>query len=409
MQGMAVLSCWVLGALQGAILILIPKMMLQGQLTALQLALPLSLGTLIFMAFCGQWGHLLDKRFSAKQSLLVVVKWVLLGFIISQLSFILLLQYSELTGTLLLFALCVSRVLHGIFCSAIIPSAQLSLSRGDIKGERLVWSSIATNVGRLTAPLLTFVPINNDYFSLWFILTVTVFALLIACFSHDSKQHLDPAFTAINHGKVIAPTPLFSFFSPRLLVIVCISALLLSLFSSQLQFSLGPLLLAQYNSATLATEMTAHLLFAASASALISLFIVYRLLSRYPAIFLMTISTALIVGCCLFVLQQQLMLAVILISAALSMAPAWYTALAMHASQFHKARTSAAVSQGHTLGNAFGGLVGGALLLLGEQSLLVSFILLTSCMLATWFAIYLQASRSTERNAVLDKLSSGSV
>ena len=56
MQSVVILSCWVLGALQGAILILVPEIMVEGQLSALQLALPLSLGTFVFMYCSGQWG-----------------------------------------------------------------------------------------------------------------------------------------------------------------------------------------------------------------------------------------------------------------------------------------------------------------------------------------------------------------
>ena len=83
MQGMAVLSCWVLGALQGAILILIPQMMLQGQLSAMQLAIPLSLGTFIFLYCSGRWGQLLDARCADNKSIIFVLRWALFGFLIS--------------------------------------------------------------------------------------------------------------------------------------------------------------------------------------------------------------------------------------------------------------------------------------------------------------------------------------
>ncbi len=53
MKAIVGLSCWVLGALQGVILILVPVMMAQGQLTAWMIAIPLSLGTFIF--FCWFW------------------------------------------------------------------------------------------------------------------------------------------------------------------------------------------------------------------------------------------------------------------------------------------------------------------------------------------------------------------
>lgn len=420
MQGMAVLSCWVLGALQGAILILVPEMMLQGEISAFALALPLSLGTFVFMCCSGWWGHLLDKRASANLSILVIVRWVLLGFLASQLSFIAFLQFSEFQGISLVIALCLARVLHGMFCSAIIPSAQLTLSHNDKKGEKLVWSSIATNIGRLTAPLLTFVPIDINYFSLWFIAAVTLVAVVIACFSHnadvstDAKdeqvppyplttqevsldaltQHTSP--TSIGSVK----TEVFSLFANPLLISVCIAAVLITLFSSQLQFSLGPLLLVQFGSAELASNMTASLLFAASASALVSLFILYRPLSRSPILFLFVISASFIAGSLLFVMQKQLIVAVVLISAALSMAPAWYTALAIHASKYNKARTSAAVSQGHTLGNAFGGLAGGLLLILGQQALLLSFILLMVLILCAGGMVYHRGHRVNTTNKV---------
>ncbi len=422
MQGMAVLSCWVLGALQGAILILVPEMMLQGEISAFALALPLSLGTFFFMCCSGWWGHLLDKRASANQSILVIVRWVLLGFLVSQLSFIGFLQFSEFQGISLVIALCLARVLHGMFCSAIIPSAQLTLSHNDKKGEKLVWSSIATNIGRLTAPLLTFVPIDMNYFSLWFIASVTLIAVVIAWFSQKDKVDTSNAVTdeqslsyplttqevsldALTQHTSSAPiqsikTESFSLLTNPLLISVCIAAVLITLFSSQLQFSLGPMLLAQFGSAELASNMTASLLFAASASALVSLFILYRPLSRSPILFIFVISASFIGGSLLFVMQKQLIVAVVLISAALSMAPAWYTALAIHASKYNKARTSAAVSQGHTLGNAFGGLAGGLLLILGQQALLLSFILLMVLILCAGGMVYHRGHRVNTTNKV---------
>ncbi|WP_298941263.1 permease [uncultured Psychromonas sp.] len=419
---MAVLSCWVLGALQGAILILVPEMMLQGEISAFALALPLSLGTFFFMCCSGWWGHLLDKRASANQSILVIVRWVLLGFLVSQLSFIGFLQFSEFQGISLVIALCLARVLHGMFCSAIIPSAQLTLSHNDKKGEKLVWSSIATNIGRLTAPLLTFVPIDMNYFSLWFIASVTLIAVVIAWFSQKDKVDTSNAVTdeqslsyplttqevsldALTQHTSSAPiqsikTESFSLLTNPLLISVCIAAVLITLFSSQLQFSLGPMLLAQFGSAELASNMTASLLFAASASALVSLFILYRPLSRSPILFIFVISASFIGGSLLFVMQKQLIVAVVLISAALSMAPAWYTALAIHASKYNKARTSAAVSQGHTLGNAFGGLAGGLLLILGQQALLLSFILLMVLILCAGGMVYHRGHRVNTTNKV---------
>ena len=422
MQGMAVLSCWVLGALQGAILILVPEMMIQGEISAFALALPLSLGTFVFMCCSGWWGHLLDKRASANQSILVIVRWVLLGFLVSQLSFIGFLQFSEFQGISLVIALCLARVLHGMFCSAIIPSAQLTLSHNDKKGEKLVWSSIATNIGRLTAPLLTFVPTDMNYFSLWFIASVTLIAVVIAWFSQ--KDNVDASDAAIDEQSLSYPlttqevsldaltqhtssapiqsvkTESFSLLINPLLISVCIAAVLITLFSSQLQFSLGPMLLAQFGNAELASNMTASLLFAASASALVSLFIVYRPLSRSPILFIFVISASFIAGSLLFVMQKQLIVAVVLISAALSMAPAWYTALAIHASKYNKARTSAAVSQGHTLGNAFGGLAGGLLLILGQQALLLSFILLMVLILCAGGMVYHRGHRVNTTNKV---------
>ncbi|MEI6897323.1 MAG: permease [Psychromonas sp.] len=397
MQGMTILSCWVMGALQGAILILIPEMMSQGQLSALQLALPLSLGTFVFMYCSGRWGTLLDKQFIAHQSLIVIIRWVLLGFFFSQLSFVLLLQFSDLQGISIVLALCISRVLHGVFCSAIIPSAQLILSRDDKKGEKLIWSSIATNVGRLSAPLLTFVPLNIAYFSLWFIAAITLSALFLAWINQGisaSKVIIaeDKKNSEVNSNAthIKASRVLFSLFSNPLLLYVCLTALLISLFSAQLQFSLGPLLFAQFSNVKLASEMTATLLFTASGSALFSLFILYRPLSRFPKVFLFIITSSLITGTYLFVIQQYLLLSIALISSALSMAAPWYTALVMHASQYNKARSSASVSQGHTLGNAFGGIMGGLFLGLGTEVLLVSFIVLVVFILLAWLAIYYQ-------------------
>jgi len=393
MQGMVILSCWALGALQGAILILVPKMMLQGQLSALQLAVPLALGTFVFMCFSGVWGKMLDARFASNKPLILVFRFVLCGFLVSQLSFILLLESTYLKGSSLVFALCISRIIHGVFCSAIIPNAQLVLSCHDKKGEKLVWSSIAINIGRISAPLLTFVSVEISYFSLWFIATMVFIAVVITWCSSELFETSDSISSQLVPVLVNKNNENFTFFTnPFLLAIFC-AALLISLFSSQLQFSLGPLLLLQFSDATLASDKTAALLFIASASALLSLFILYRHLIHFPKIFVLFISTSLILGSYLFVIQQQLFIAVALISSALSMAPTWYTALAIHANKLNKARTSATVSQGHTLGNGLGGLLAGALLVLGEQVLLHSFVVLMVFILLTWSLIYYQSNQ----------------
>ncbi|WP_333380548.1 permease [Psychromonas arctica] len=392
MQGMAILSCWVLGALQGAILILIPEIMLKGELTAFQLAIPLSLGTFIFMFCSGRWGHLLDKRASENKPSIFILRCVLFGFLISQLSFITFLQFTYFQGLILVIALCLTRVVHGVFCSAIIPSAQLTLFDGDQKGERLVWSTISINIGRLTAPLLTFVPIEISYFSLWFIAIVTAIALMLTWFNQYNLSNHDtyPPTKTIKSTRLNLPA--FSLFNNRLLMIICTTAVLITLFSSQLQFSLGPLFLTYFSDAKQASEMTATLLFSASASALVSLFILYRPLTRYPKLFLSVIVSSLLIGCVLFVLQKHFVISVVLLSSALSMAPAWYTAIAMHSNLYNKARISAAVSQSHTLGNALGGLLGGVLLTVGELSLLLSFILIMVLILIAWFMLYQQSS-----------------
>lgn len=402
MQSVVILSCWVLGALQGAILILVPEIMVEGQLSALQLALPLSLGTFVFMYCSGQWGGLLDNRFKTNKPIITVLRWVLFGFFFSQLSFLLLLKFPFFKGGALVVGLCLSRILHGVFCSAIIPSSQLLLSRHDHNGEKLVWSSIATNIGRITAPLLTFLPVDVNYFSLWFIAAITLSVSLVTYFyqhtsmfkseEEESKSQLH-VFT----DKKIEP---FKFLSNTFLLSICVAAVLISLFSSQLQFSLGPILLDKFSNVALATETTAHFLLAASSSALISLFVLYRPLSRFPKLFLSFIVICFIAGCSLFVLQQQFIVAIVLMSAALSMAPVWYTALAMHASQNNKARTSAAVSQGHTLGNAVGGVVAGIFLAFGLQCLLTSLVSFMFLILLVLLSVYCQSNSADNSKTI---------
>jgi len=401
MQAMVVLSCWVLGSLQGATLILVPEMMLQGELTALELALPLSLGTFVFMCFSGYWGKRIDLKVSKHQPLISVIRWALLGFLISQISFILLLDFSHLQGLSLVTALCFSRVMHGVFCSALIPTAQLTLSKNDHKGDKLVWTSIATNTGRLTAPLLTFIPLNINYFSLWFIAIITFFSLLLAWHHNETSMgYINPPTSP--KSRVIEDK--FTLFSNPLLIATCIAGVLISLFSSQLQFSLGPLLLARFENIQLVSEMTATLLFAASVSALISLFILYRPLSRYPKLFLTVIASSLIIGSILFMVQEYLILAVVLISSSLSMAPTWYTSLALHASHNNKGRTSAAISQGHTLGSVLGALMGGLLFVLSEQILLFSFLFLMLMILFSWGMISFQDEKLDDQVLLTKKL-----
>ena len=406
MKAIVGLSCWVLGALQGAILILVPVMMDQGELTAWMIAIPLSLGTFVFVIGSGYWGKWLDRCVEAKRPLTFVLTLILFGFTVSQLSFLALLESHQFTGISLVIGLCLSRILHGMFCSGIIPTAQLWLSQKDKQGEKLVWVTISTNIGRVTAPLLTFVPFNIDYFSLWFIAAITLLSCLL-CLVMLCYQRMNFRLTKLQHT---APEILLKTVNPDLDkakttasflgFTVITTAFLITLFSSQLQFSLGPIL--SHNgvlTSLQASEETAQLLLSASISALVSLFVLYKFLIRSIPLFLIFITVSFVSGTLLFVLQVQLMLSVMLISSALAMAPAWYTAAAMRSTETRKARVSASISQSHTLGNAFGALLAGLLLTWDSNYLLPVFVILMLLIVLGWSRLYRQSTR-LNRDAV---------
>ena len=399
MKAIVGLSCWVLGALQGVILILVPVMMAQGQLTAWMIAIPLSLGTFIFVIGSGYWGKWLDRCVANKRPLAGILTLILFCFALSQLSFLALLESRQLTGISLIIGLCFSRVLHGMFCSGVIPTAQLWLSQKDQRGEKLVWVTISTNIGRLTAPLLTFLPIDIEYFSLWFVAAMTVLAFVLSCLmlvklptTKDAESllvtnHISLDASAHQNMKLIGST-------------VIVTAFLITLFSSQLQFSLGPLLSNGLMTAVQASAMVAELLLSASVSALVSLFFLYKLLIRSTPLFLVFITISFFIGTILFVLQIQLMLSVMLISSALAMAPAWYTAVAMRSTDNQKAQVSASISQGHTLGNAFGALLAGLLLAWDSNYLFPGFVILMLLIVLGWSRLYQQSIRLN--NAVVN-------
>ena len=399
MKAIVGLSCWVLGALQGAILILVPVMMDQGELTAWMIAIPLSLGTFVFVIGSGYWGKWLDRCMAANRPLTLILTLILFGFAVAQFSFLALLESHQFTGISLVLSLCLSRIVHGMFCSGIIPTAQLWLSQTDKQGEKLVWVTISTNIGRVTAPLLTFVPLNIDYFSLWFVAAITLFACLL-CLMQLYRQRMNLRLTKLPNitsnillksadpklDKATAATGMFG-------LAVIITAFLITLFSSQLQFSLGPILSHDGALSPLqASEKTAQLLLSASVSALVSLFVLYKFLIRSIPLFLIFITVSFATGTLLFVLQIQLVLSVILISAALAMAPAWYTAAAMRSTETKKARVSAAISQGHTLGNAFGALSAGLLLTWDRDYLLPVFVILMLLIVLGWLRLYRQSA-----------------
>jgi len=408
MKAIVSLSCWVLGALQGVILILVPVMMAQGHLTAWMIAIPLSLGTFIFVIGSGYWGKWLDRCVANKRSLSGILTLILFGFTLSQLSFLALLDSRQLTGINLIIGLCFSRILHGMFCSGVIPTAQLWLSQKDRRGEKLVWVTISTNIGRLTAPLLTFLPLNIEYFSLWFVAAMTVLALLFSClmlFKLSTKKDSE-SLLVINH----VPLNASSNGNIKLIGLTVIStAFLTTLFSSQLQFSLGPLLSNGLMTAPQASEMVAKLLLSASVSALFSLFVLYKLLIRSTPFFLVFITISFSIGTLLFVMQTQLMLSVMLISSALAMAPAWYTAVAMRSTDNQKAQVSASISQGHTLGNAFGALLAGLLLAWDNHYLFPGFVILMLLIVLGWSRLYQQSTRlnhaavNLPRQSVIEK------
>jgi len=267
MKAIVGLSCWVLGALQGVILILVPIMMEQGQLAAWMIAIPLSLGTFIFVIGSGYWGKWLDRSVANKRPLAGILTLILFGFTLSQLSFLALLESRQLTGISLII-------------------------------------------------------------SLWFVAAMTVLALVLSCLmlcklstTKDAESLLVTNYISLDTSahkniKLIGST-------------VIVTAFLITLFSSQLQFSLGPLLSNGLMTAAQASVMVAELLLSASVSALVSLFFLYKLLIRSTPLFLVFITVSFFIGTLLFVLQTQLMLSVMLISFALAMAPVWYTAVAM--------------------------------------------------------------------------------
>jgi hypothetical protein len=287
------LSCWVLGALQCAILILVPVMMEQGEVTAWMIAIPLALGTFIFVIGSGYWGRWLDRCVANQRPLSLVLTLILFGFTLSQLSFLSLLESNQLTGTNLIIGLCLSRVLHGMFCSGVIPTAQLWLSQKDKQGEKLIWVTISTNMGRVTASLLTFVPVDVTYFSLWFVLFITLLACIsccfIMCYQRDNKQFnllsslkyrlkdddeaVTFSTTTSNTTPTASPTTVTTRVTTntiaRLASTIMMTAFFITLFSSQLQFSLGPILSANgVLTALQASAITAQLLLSASISAL---------------------------------------------------------------------------------------------------------------------------------------------
>jgi len=408
------LSCWVLGALQGAILILVPVMMEQGEVTAWMIAIPLALGTFIFVVGSGYWGRWLDRCVANQRPLSVVLTLILFGFTLSQLSFLSLLESNQLTGTNLIIGLCLSRVLHGMFCSGVIPTAQLWLSQKDKQGEKLIWVTISTNMGRVTAPLLTFVPIDVTYFSLWFILFITLLACTSCCFlmcyhrnnkqfnflsslkyrlNDDNKAAASTTTTSITTSPTAVTTRVTTNTIARLASTIMMTAFFITLFSSQLQFSLGPILSANgVLTAFQASAMTAQLLLSASISALFSLFVLYKLLIRSTPLFLSFITLSFVLGTVLLILDIQLMLSVILISSALAMAPVWYTATAMGSTETRKARVSASISQAHTLGNAFGALLAGLLLTWNSDYLFLGFVILMVLIVLGWLRLYRQST-----------------
>lgn len=416
------LSCWVLGALQGAILILVPVMMEQGEVTAWMIAIPLALGTFIFVVGSGYWGRWLDRCVANQRPLSVVLTLILFGFTLSQLSFLSLLESNQLTGTSLIIGLCLSRVLHGMFCSGVIPTAQLWLSQKDKQGEKLIWVTISTNMGRVTAPLLTFVPIDVTYFSLWFILFITLLACISCCFlmcyQRNNKQFnflsslkyrlkdfneaaASPTTTSTTTSPTTVTTRVTTNTIARLASTIMMTAFFITLFSSQLQFSLGPILSANgVLTALQASAMTAQLLLSASISALFSLFVLYKLLIRSTLVFLSFITLSFALGTVLLVLDIQLMLSVILICSALAMAPVWYTATAMSSTETRKARVSASISQAHTLGNAFGALLAGLLLTWNSDYLFLGFAILTVLIVLGWLRLYRQST--SLNNAVVN-------
>lgn len=394
------IAVFIMGAVQTALLTLVPVMMEKTQISAVHWSWLLSAGLFLFVICSPFWGKAIDK-FGAKTTLVVSFA----SMLVSHCLLVATVGYEGLTNYpwLLMALLIVARVGYGLSASGVFPSAQtwtLQSQSGDQStASALAKLNAVSQLGRLSGPLLVSLVLmffTEPLISVWILLAVGLVWTLRVVWNARSERpqlgnvtstsigksdkHIDASLVNANLGSY-RWTDGFSVYG---------LAITLTIFIGALQFLLGPYLqmLWQISASQASVELGWMLTTAAIISVLVALKIGPKLF-RSEIKTVSAIMILLALGCALLLMADQrlvLHVAVACLSASIALATPWYGALLRDQWIEDQGKISGQLAAVHMAGYGVGTLVGGYGLQFFEQNVILIFALLPVFALI-WFLL----------------------
>ena len=389
------IAVFIMGAVQTALLTLVPVMMEKTQISAVHWSWLLSAGLFLFVVCSPFWGKAID-RFGAKNTLVVSFTCML----VSHCLLVVAVGYEGLSNNswLLMALLILARVGYGLSASGVFPSAQTwalqNQSGNQSTASALAKLNAVSQLGRLSGPLLVSLVVMffvEPLISVWILLAVgLVWTLWIVRNAWRDRPHTsDTTSTSNTESEQQTDATLRTYrwtdgFSVYGLAIT------LTIFIGALQFLLGPYLqmLWQISASQASVELGWMLTTAAIISVLVALKIGPKLFHSE----IKTLSVIMILlasGCVLLLMADQrlvLHVAVACLSASIALATPWYGALLRDQWIEDQGKISGQLASVHMAGYGVGTLVGGYGLQFFEQNVILIFSLLPVFALI-WFLL----------------------
>lgn len=294
------LSCWplalsagLLGVGQNGLLVGIPVLVMQTNLSLSVWAALLTLGSMLFLPSSPWWGKQISRR-GCKP----VVLWALAGygasFALLGLGSLLLATHS-ITGSVGLGILIVARIIYGLTVSAMVPACQVWALQRAGEGKRmaaLTTISSGLSAGRLLGPLCAAgMLIIHPLAPMGLLMVAPLLALILLLRLPGTPPQPPAGHKTINLKRNCLP------------YLCC--ALLLSATVSLMQFGLSPALSRQFATDTIAiSHQVAWLLSLAAIASLTAQFAVLRPQRMAPMTLLLSAGTLMVCGLAMMISIQ---------------------------------------------------------------------------------------------------------
>lgn len=375
-------TVFIMGAVQTALLTLVPVMMEKTQISAVHWSWLLSLGLFLFVFCSPLWGKAID-RFGAKQTLLLSFSMML----VSHCLLLIAIQMGSFAQNVhgMLILLIVARIGYGLSASGVFPSAQTALLQ-QVPADQptatvLARLNVVSQLGRLSGPLLVSVIVAlfaAPMFSVALLLvlggvwTIRLFYDFLSNADNQARG-LGGVTNDLASDSHISNGEKYRWQNG---LSVYALALTLTVFIGALQFLLGPYLkqLWQISAEQASIELGWMLTTAAICSVIFALKIGPKLFHSAGKT-MGAVCILLMLGSTLLVLADRswiLHAAVACLSGGVALVTPWYGALLRDKWVQHQGTISGQLASVHMAGYGLGTLVGGyALDFYGVQSILL--------------------------------------